>query len=75
MLVYHEANRILIWQSPNILDPPSLRDFYKDVKVNASTYFENAAAFSTFEVVREWSALGKPVDRDQWYVPYLLNVL
>ncbi|KAK5044530.1 hypothetical protein LTR84_010741 [Exophiala bonariae] len=53
-------------KSPNILDPPSLRDYYKDVKVNASTYFENAAAFNTFEVIREWSALGKPVDRDQW---------
>ncbi|KAK5267642.1 hypothetical protein LTR96_006970 [Exophiala xenobiotica] len=53
-------------KSPNILDPEALHDYYEPVKVNSSTFFENAVSMTRLEVDREWSALGKPVDRDQW---------
>jgi endothelin-converting enzyme len=53
-------------KSPNIMDPPSLQDYYRSVKIDAKTYFLNSLAINRLEVTREWSALGKPVDRDQW---------
>ncbi|KAJ9629139.1 hypothetical protein H2204_008928 [Knufia peltigerae] len=53
-------------KSPNILNPDALHDYYESVKVNGSTFFENAVSMTRSEVVKEWSALGKPVDRDQW---------
>ncbi|KAK4235214.1 hypothetical protein C8A03DRAFT_18009 [Achaetomium macrosporum] len=53
-------------KSPNIMDPESLASFYSSVNISSDTYFANALSMSVFEVAREWSALGKPVDRDQW---------
>ncbi|KAK1975874.1 peptidase family M13 [Colletotrichum cereale] len=53
-------------KSPDIMDPPSLNDFYKSIDVSPETFFENALAASKFAVGYEWAALGKPVDRDQW---------
>lgn len=50
------------------MNPSALRDYYKPVKTNASTFFENAVSMTRLEVHLEWAALGKPVDRDQWYV-------
>ncbi|KIX02232.1 uncharacterized protein Z518_08171 [Rhinocladiella mackenziei CBS 650.93] len=55
-------------KSPNIMDAKVLRNFYKQLNITSSTYFDNAVSMSRFYVSREWSALGKPVDRDQWYV-------
>ncbi|EXJ92195.1 hypothetical protein A1O3_00745 [Capronia epimyces CBS 606.96] len=53
-------------KSPNILDPDSLYRYYERVNINSSAFFENAVSMTQLEVAREWSALGKPVDRDQW---------
>ncbi|KAL6249560.1 hypothetical protein RBB50_003413 [Rhinocladiella similis] len=53
-------------KSPDILNPDALYDYYKPVKVNASSFFENAVSMTRLEVIKEWSALGRPVDRDQW---------
>ena len=62
-----ESKLTKYFQSPDILDPEALHDYYKPVKVNSSTFFENAVSMTRLEVDREWSALGKPVDRDRWY--------
>lgn len=48
------------------MNPDVLHDFYKHVKISTSTYFDNAVSMNQFDVEREWSALRKPVDRDQW---------
>lgn len=56
----------MVLQSPDILDPNAVRDYYAQVKINSSTFFENAVSINRLEIVRMWSALGKPVDRDQW---------
>lgn len=53
-------------QSPDIMDPSALQKYYKDVDVSASSFFDNALAISRFSVVQLWSALGKPVDREEW---------
>ncbi|GKT79872.1 endothelin-converting enzyme [Colletotrichum tofieldiae] len=53
-------------KSPDIMDPPSLNDFYNTVNISSETFFENGLAVRKFAVGYEWSALGKPVDRDQW---------
>jgi endothelin-converting enzyme len=53
-------------QSPNIMDPSALGDYYKSVNISSKSFFENFEAMSRFAVDYEWSALGKPVDRDQW---------
>ena len=53
-------------KSPDIMDPGSLANFYDAVDVSNTTYFANALSLIAFEVAFDWSALGKPVDRDQW---------
>jgi len=53
-------------KSPNIMDPPSLLDYYRSVEVSPSTFFKNYLSIIRFDVAREWSSLGKPVDRDEW---------
>jgi endothelin-converting enzyme len=53
-------------QSPNIMDPPSLQDYYRSVHVTPSTFFQNAVSMNKFDVAQSWSSLGKPVDRDEW---------
>ncbi|KXH49781.1 peptidase family M13 [Colletotrichum simmondsii] len=53
-------------KSPDIMDPPSLNDYYNSVDISPETFFKNALAVRKFAVGYEWSALGKPVDREQW---------
>ncbi|KAF2103346.1 peptidase family M13 [Rhizodiscina lignyota] len=53
-------------KSPDIMDPGSVSEYYKSVKVDSSKYFANALSMRQVEVIREWSALGKPVDRNEW---------
>lgn len=53
-------------KSPNIMDPSSLKDYYKAMNVSADAFFQNALVMSRFGVDFEWSAYGRPVDRDQW---------
>lgn len=48
------------------MDPPSLRQYYSSVPVSSSNFFENELTINRFDVAREWSSLGKPVDRDEW---------
>ena len=53
-------------KSPNIMDPPSLERYYESVNVSSDAFLQNALSVRRFAVDDEWSALGKPVDRDQW---------
>ena len=53
-------------KSPNIMDPPSLEKYYESVNVSSDAFLQNALSVRRFAVDDEWSALGKPVDRDQW---------
>jgi endothelin-converting enzyme len=53
-------------KSPEIMDPPTLENYYDSVNVSSDTFFANAMAMRRFAIKEEWSALGKPVDRDQW---------
>lgn len=57
-------------ESPNIMDPPALQTYYESVDISPSKFFGNALEMSRFEVSKEWSSLGKPVDRDQWGVSF-----
>ncbi|KAG4034700.1 hypothetical protein MFRU_002g00540 [Monilinia fructicola] len=53
-------------KSPDIMNPPSLHSYYQSVKVSESTYFKNSLNMRRFDIAREWSSLGKPVDREEW---------
>jgi endothelin-converting enzyme len=53
-------------KSPDIMDPTKLQQYYNSVDVNAKEFFGNALSMRQFQVAEEWSALGKPVDREQW---------
>jgi len=53
-------------KSPDIMDPTVLEDYYQSVNVSSDSFFRNALSMTRFAVDDEWSALGKPVDRDQW---------
>jgi len=53
-------------KSPDIMNPPTLVDYYKSVNISSDSFFQNHLVANRFAVEAEWSALGKPVDRDQW---------
>lgn len=53
-------------KSPDIMDPPTLESFYHSVNLSSDAFFGNALAMRHFAVDEEWSALGKPVDRDSF---------
>ncbi|KAK6612031.1 Endothelin-converting enzyme 1-like protein 1 [Botrytis cinerea] len=53
-------------QSPDIMDPENLRSYYQSVQVSQSAYFKNSLNMRRFDIAREWSSLGKPVDRNEW---------
>ncbi|KAI0427848.1 peptidase family M13 [Xylaria sp. FL1042] len=52
-------------KSPDIMNPEALRDYYKGLEITGS-FFNNTVSSSRFSANQTWSALGKPVDRDEW---------
>jgi endothelin-converting enzyme len=52
-------------KSPDIMNPSTLTKYYESVNIT-SEFFQNHLSVNRFAVQDEWSALGKPVDRDQW---------
>lgn len=53
-------------KSPDIMDPQDLNSYYSDLNLSDTTFFANVVYMRQLEVRREWQALGKPVDRDEW---------
>jgi endothelin-converting enzyme len=53
-------------KSPDITNPEGLRAYYEAVEITNHTFFENALQIQKFYAEKEWSALGKPTDRDEW---------
>ena len=43
-----------------------LQEYYKNVSITSTDFFDNAISIARFDAGREWSALGKPTDRDEW---------
>lgn len=52
--------------SPDIRNASSLQEYYEDVNISHTGFFQNAVSVARFDVRREWSALGKPTNRDEW---------
>lgn len=52
-------------KSPNIMDPPALKDYYKDLSISDS-YFKNSLNSAKWASDKSWSSLGKPVDHNEW---------
>ncbi|KKA29391.1 hypothetical protein TD95_003846 [Thielaviopsis punctulata] len=52
--------------SPDITNPGALADYYASVKVGKHSYFDNEVSMRELAVKRQWAALGKPVDREEW---------
>ena len=53
-------------KSPDVMDPKCLRSYYESVEITNHTFFENALHIQKFLAEKEWSALGKPTDRNEW---------
>lgn len=53
-------------KSPDIRDSSALQKYYESVDISNTTFFNNALSIAKFDAKREWSALGKPTDRDEW---------
>jgi endothelin-converting enzyme len=53
-------------KSPDIMDPTILGDYYGSLNISSQAFFDNVIAANRFSVQYQWSALGKPVDRDEW---------
>ena len=56
-----------IQQSPDVTNATSIRDFYADVEINDS-FSDNFISVRQFQQRKLWSLLGRPVDRDVWFV-------
>ena len=52
--------------NPDVLDPAALKQYYSEVVISNSTYFENSVQVAQFETRRAWNKLGKPTRRDEW---------
>ncbi|KAI0395968.1 peptidase family M13 [Xylariaceae sp. FL0594] len=52
-------------KSPDIMNPEALRDYYEGLDITDS-YFNNSLSSNQFSSKQTWSALGKPVDRNEW---------
>lgn len=53
---------------------PDEWETYEDLTVGESSYYENAIAASEFKVRDNLSKLGKPVDKDEWFMtPQTVN--
>ena len=53
-------------KSPDVRDSAALEKYYEAVNISNSTFFENAVSVAKFHTYLEWSALGKPTNRDEW---------
>lgn len=53
-------------KSPDIRDSAALEEYYADVNITSTAFFGNALSTTKFKIDREWSALGKPTNRDEW---------
>lgn len=53
-------------KSPDIRNASLLENYYQAVNISKAAYFNNALSIAQSDTLREWSALGKPTDRDEW---------
>ncbi|KAF2819217.1 zincin [Ophiobolus disseminans] len=53
-------------KSPDIMDPSVLETYYQSLNITSDSFFSNVLSTRRFRVDHMWSALGKPVDREQW---------
>lgn len=53
-------------KSPDVRDSSALGRYYETLNISSTEFFGNAIAIAKFETSRQWSALGKPTDRDEW---------
>ena len=71
LLTYHSVHNIIQkigypTKSPDIRDAAGLQEYYENVNITSTGFFGNALSMVTSAVKREWSALGKPTNRDEW---------
>lgn len=53
-------------KSPNVLDAHSVEKYYHKLDVSNDKFFENELAVAKFDLLEQWSKLGKPTNRDEW---------
>ena len=53
-------------KSPDIRDSTALQQYYENVNISSTKFFKNMLTVENFETKRQWSALGKPTNRDEW---------
>ena len=53
-------------KSPDLRNASALQEYYASVNISSTGYFHNTISVAQFDVHREWSALGKPTNRDEW---------
>lgn len=52
--------------NPDVLDPVALKEYYREVVISNSTFFENKVQVAQFETRQAWNKLGKPTRHDEW---------
>ena len=53
-------------KSPDVHDSVDLQKYYESVNITSTGFFDNALSIAQFDASREWSALGKPTNKDEW---------
>ena len=52
--------------NPNVLDPGALQEYYSELQISESKFFENRIHAAQFETRQDWNKLGKPTRHDEW---------
>ncbi|KAK8166406.1 endothelin-converting enzyme [Phyllosticta citrichinensis] len=53
-------------KSPNVLDPGSVQEYYANLTVSSTKYFENKLNITYFSANKSWDDLLRPTDKDRW---------
>ena len=52
--------------SPDVQNSTALENYYERVNISSTAFFENGISIAKFRTTRQWFALGKPTNRDEW---------
>lgn len=53
-------------KSPDVRNSSALQEYYRTVNISSTAFFNNAISIAKFDTTQQWSALGKPTNRNEW---------
>ncbi|CAG8615532.1 9370_t:CDS:10 [Ambispora gerdemannii] len=54
--------------TPDTMDPKSLAEYYEELEISKTEYFENIVSGNKWKTDHDWSKVGKPVEKGNWFM-------